>query len=124
MPDLIDRDIVLRKINELDESVKIGCFERRVLHPLYRFVSKIPSANQWISIDEKLPEIGQDVLIHYVRKSDPSNDGITITKRVDYIWFGHTVPTEPYWKDPWQYFHSDYNITHWMSLPKKPEVIS
>ena len=77
---------------------------------------------QWISIDEKLPEIGQDVLIHYVRKSDLSDGGITITKRVDYIWFGHAVPTEPYWKDPWQYFHSDYDITHWMLLPKAPEV--
>ena len=50
---------------------------------------------KWISIDEKLPEIGQDVLIHYVRKSDSSDDGITITKRVDYVWFGHAIPTEP-----------------------------
>ena len=131
MPDLIDRnklhyDIYHDHKGDLSDTETVAEILLRL--ETADVIEKSESV-QWISIDEKLPEVGQDVLIHYVSKSDPSDDGITITKLMGYIWFGHAVPTEPYWKeepywkDPWQYFHSDYDITHWMYLPTAPEVM-
>ena len=75
----------------------------------------------WISVNDALPELEKNVLIYAVGKEKCYESKITITRRTDVIWFGHEVKTEPYWKDPWQYFGSDYEITHWMPLPEPPE---
>ena len=77
--------------------------------------------NKWISVEDALPELNTNVLVYAVGKKDCFEDQIAITRFTDTIWFGHEIKTEPYWKDPWQYFHSDYEITHWIPLPEPPE---
>lgn len=84
-------------------------------------IEELLKEREWVSVKDRLPECNKDVLIYAVSKSGNSDAVICITERKDYIWFGHEIPMQPYWKDPWQYFHSNYDITHWMPLPQKPE---
>lgn len=79
------------------------------------------AVNRWIPCSVRLPEFDKDVLVYAVRKDGLGDAVTTITRYINYIWFGHRVDTEPYWEDAWQYFHSDYEITHWMPLPEPTE---
>lgn len=78
--------------------------------------------SEWISVNDRLPEHNEDVLIYAVGKSDGfiGHDEITITKISNHKIF----PSSPdywTWASPWQYFFSNYEITHWRPLPDPPE---
>lgn len=74
--------------------------------------------NNWIDVNEKLPESRTLVWI-YVTYNECLYDNVTE---------GVSIGTyqEGYWHD-WLDFHlvDDYNVTHWMPLewPKNPEGI-
>lgn len=73
---------------------------------------------KWISVKERMPEAEQEVLVYAV--------GYAFGFEGDTV-MAITCPSmhrngSMYWRSPWQYFQSDYKITHWMPLPDAPEV--
>ena len=73
---------------------------------------------KWISVKERMPEAEQEVLVYAVGY-DFGFEGDTV--------MAITCPSmhrdgSMYWRSPWQYFQSDYKITHWMLMPDAPEV--
>lgn len=79
-------------------------------------------ALEWISVEERLPEKDVNVLVFAEGYADGFiGDTVTaISKRYIFRLFPW-CDGELKWMAPWQYFHSDYKITHWMPLPKPPE---
>lgn len=121
MADLIDRDALMKKIcgNECGDVCDKEC--ENSWCNFYDYIMDAPAVNRWISCSDGMPELNTDVLVYATRKDGCGEDVIVITQYVDYIWFGHRIECEPYWRDPVQYFHSDYEITHWVPLPEPPE---
>jgi hypothetical protein len=75
---------------------------------------------KWIPVTERLPEVGEDVLIYAVGKSDDFSSVIAITDRIIFRLFPSSEGVET-WSSPWQYFMTNYEITHWMPLPEPPK---
>lgn len=82
------------------------------------------SAQQWIPCSERLPEADKEVLISYRYKegeSDTSHTYIDITT-YGYMYFGgRMVNGEKYWRPPFEYFNTNYEVIAWMPLPKPYE---
>ena len=78
--------------------------------------------NEWISVKDKMPNIGQRVLVYAVGKIDGfiGESVIEICERFVQRIFPSSVG-EAVWSSPYQYFHTDYEITHWMPLPEPPK---
>lgn len=74
----------------------------------------------WIPVTERLPEVGEDVLIYAVCKDDDFPSVIAITDRMIFRLFPASDGVET-WRSLWQYFMTDYEITHWMPLPEPPK---
>ena len=126
MADLIERDALLLKQKAhadlfADSTVHDDIVRRDEATAVLAEIINAPAVNRWIPCSERLPEIDKDVLVYAVRKDGLGDAVTTITQYINHIWFGHRIDTEPYWKDQWQYFHSDYEITHWMPLPEPPK---
>jgi hypothetical protein len=77
---------------------------------------------QWISVEERLPELNQEVFVYAVGQTDGffGDSVITKCKRCIFKPFPSSEGFEN-WSSPWQYFHTDYKITYWMPLPKAPK---
>lgn len=77
---------------------------------------------KWIPVTDRLPELHQEVLVYAIGKIDGfiGESTIALTDRFVFRLFPSSPGTEM-WSSPWQYFHEDYEITHWMPLPKAPE---
>lgn len=100
MPRLIDAD-ALRK--RFDDDVPIRPISMTYnKEDVIRAVLDAPTVGGWISVKDKTPEDGVEVLVW--------DDG-----GFAYIdtWIGHT------WK-----FGGDFGVTHWMPLPEPPEEVS
>jgi len=64
-----------------------------------------PAFGQWISVEEQLPEFGQEVLVAH------DTGWIGMASLFDDGWFNIS-------------FHNDKNsVTHWMPLPEPPEEV-
>ena len=74
----------------------------------------VDAMSRWISVEEGLPEFDIDVL---VCATGDFGSVITITSYSDHL-HGFNIKG---WVSPWQYFHKNYTITHWMPLPQPPE---
>jgi hypothetical protein len=76
----------------------------------------------WISVNDRLPELNQDVLVYAVGKIDGfiEKHAIEICNRFIQRIFPSS-PGQEMWSSPYQYFHTDYEITHWMPLPEPPK---
>lgn len=84
----------------------------------------IDSANskpKWIPMTERLPEKDIEVLVFAEGKIEGffGDTAIAISKRYDLKIFTDSEGVEV-WQSPWQYFLTDYEITHWMPLPGRP----
>ena len=70
--------------------------------------------SEWISVNDRLPEIGQKVLAYrptaYLHGDDPITNCI------------YTGETNCSWEQVKHGFNRINHPTHWMSLPEPPEV--
>lgn len=75
---------------------------------------------RWIPVTERLPKVGQEVLVFAVGKSNDFSSTIAITHRMIFRLFPSSEGVET-WGSPWQFFMTNYDITHRMPLPKPPK---
>ena len=123
MSDLIDRQALKNKICDCcegkDEWCNGPCFEIMIIDSMPAI-----TASPWHRVEEELPNVDEKVLVFAVGKLDGfvGDTVITLTSMSDTNWLNHHEKVDkPYWLDPWQYFLTDYRITHWMPLPSAPE---
>lgn len=80
----------------------------------------------WISVKDSLPEANIDVLVHALGKdtlfSSKQDKVKAITSMSDSNILFPDIKCEKWWREPFQYFNSDYVITHWRYLPDDPEI--
>lgn len=121
---------VLRSIDEYDtgyakliydaadaiEELSVQIRNKNVM--LAEAISEQP---RWIPVTERLPEKDIEVLVFAEGKIDGflGDTAIAISKRYDFTIFTDYEGVEV-WQSPWQYFLTDYEITHWMPLPSAP----
>lgn len=77
---------------------------------------------KWISVKDRLPELEEEVLVYASGKIDGffGKNVIAICSRYEQKIYP-SAPGYERWSSPWQYFHTDYEITHWMPLPEPPK---
>ena len=75
----------------------------------------------WINVKDRLPHLNEDVLVYAVGKADGfiGEHDIEICNRYIQRFFPSS-PGQEIWSSPRQYFHTDYEITHWMPMPEPP----
>ena len=84
----------------------------------------LPSAQpeqRWIPCSEKLPEEDTEVLISYRYKEgegDTDNVNIDITSYGTTCFGGREIHTLKEWRQPFDYFHANYEVIAWMPLPE------
>lgn len=78
--------------------------------------------DRWISVEERLPERNTSVLVYAIGNTDGFwGEHVTaIADRFLFKFFPSSKGEEK-WSSPWQYFHTDYKITHWKPLPEPPK---
>ena len=102
------------KISELGESYSANLVAAQNAQP------------HWVSVEERLPNVDEKVLVFAIGKLDGfiGDTVIALTSMSDTNWLNHHEKVDkPYWLDPWQYFLTDYRITHWMPLPEPPQEV-
>lgn len=84
-------------------------------------IDSVNSKPKWIPVSERLPEKDIEVLVFAEGKIEGffGDTAIAISKRYDFNIFTDSKGVEV-WTSPWQYFLTDYEITHWMPLPEQP----
>lgn len=75
----------------------------------------------WIDVNDKYPPLNQDVLICAEDKDNCTERIIEVSRRCIFKIFPSLQGVEE-WSSPWQYFHDNYIITHWMPLPDLPQI--
>lgn len=81
----------------------------------------IEAEPRWIPVTEKLPEEDTDVLICYRYKQgegDPSHVDIDITSYGTVCFGGRAIHFLKEWRQPFEYFHANYEVVAWMPLPE------
>ena len=78
---------------------------------------------EWISVEDRLPNADERVLVFGVGIYDGfiGDTVIAITDITDINPLFPSLKIEKEWRSPWQYFLTDYKITHWMPLPEPPK---
>lgn len=77
---------------------------------------------EWISVKDKLPELGKEVLVYAIGKSEYflGDSIITISYQYEFKWFSWSKDEVIMWHSPLDYFNTNYEVTHWMPLPNPP----
>ena len=101
MADLIDRGALAESLFPLYNKDAAD---------IYRIIEDAPSVNRWISVNEKLPEVGQFVLVYY---PEWGNDAIQV---------GMLEYDRLYFDICGEFCFPVNKVTHWMILPEPPEV--
>ena len=113
---LLDTDIVRQ------DKVALNLLEQ-VLYDI-QHVPTLTPPNEWVSVDERLPEYnpGTGAKSYWVAKKD--NAGNWQMKIAQYCDYGYAMTmdaeTEVTWRD-WD-FTKIANVTHWMLLPVPPDL--
>ena len=115
---------------ETEKKVECGHCIDRLTKDVYALIERLESERdaalakvpRWISVEERLPELDQDVLVYAVGKEDGFKDCTHITISQRYVF--HIIPWDSgneEWQAPWPYFNLNYDVTHWMPLPEPPK---
>jgi hypothetical protein len=74
--------------------------------------------NEWISIEDELPEFDNIPVLFWVEKQMPDSDSGGY-----FGWYSNKIydGTRGLWFDI--YGHAVYGVTHWMPFPKGPDNI-
>lgn len=75
----------------------------------------------WIPCSERLPEEDTEVLISYRYKEgegDTDHVNIDITSYGTTCFGGREIHTLKEWRQPFDYFHANYEVIAWMPLPE------
>lgn len=75
----------------------------------------------WIPCSERLPEEDTEVLISYRYKEgegDTDHVDIDITSYGTTCFGGREIHTLKEWRQPFDYFHANYEVIAWMPLPE------
>lgn len=116
-------DAIEDLLDKVESSENRHVVESEMIDEMYaeneRLKNKVP---KWISVEDRLPELNQEVFVYAVGQTDGFFGDNVITKCKRYI-FKPFPSSEGFenWSSPWQYFHTDYRITHWMPLPAQPK---
>ena len=87
------------------------------------WIERLPSAQpeqRWIPCSERLPEEDTEVLISYRYKEgegDTDHVNIDITSYGTVCFGGREIHTLKEWRQPFDYFHANYEVIAWMPLP-------
>ena len=121
MSDTISRQAAIDALEQAKEQY----FDRRVIiGKMQDVVSNLPSAQpeqQWILCSERLPEEDTEVLISYRYKEgegDTDHVNIDITSYGTVCFGGREIHTLKEWRQPFDYFHANYEVIAWMPLPE------
>ena len=123
-----DRGEVLYQLERLALEAQLTdeCEEetiRRCIKAIEQLVPTLTPPNEWVSVEERLPEYnpGTGAKSYWVAKKD--NAGNWQMKIAQYCDYGYAMTmdaeTEVTWRD-WD-FTKIVNVTHWMPLPERPK---
>lgn len=120
----IDNQTILDLIIEAKRTdPETGSFAERLAEYLVKHLPTLTPPNEWVSVEERLPEYnpGTGAKSYWVAKKD--NAGNWQMKIAQYCDYGYAMTmdaeTEVTWRD-WV-FTKIVNVTHWMPLPKSPK---
>ncbi len=117
--DLIDRQEAIKAL------CKAGCDSGHcgVSCDDVKAIEDLPSVQieqRWVPCSERLPEEDVEVLITYRYKEgegDTSHADIDITTYGQMYFGGNKVGNHKHWRQPFEYFESNYEVVAWMPLP-------
>jgi len=79
------------------------------------FVAGYKAAHRWISVKDRLPEEGEEVLIFGQYLNDiPKILGVRSRYKGDQDW-------KYTWEGPDEWVYRENDVTHWMPLPEPPK---
>ena len=80
----------------------------------------------WIRVEDRLPEIGEDVLVYgaeVIHGSCRCKDEIAVTHLTDVDEQCAWRKGKPRWVAPNRFFYPTHAVTHWMPLPEPPKDV-
>ena len=120
----IDKETMLDLIIKAKRTdPETGSFAEWLAEYLVEHLPDLTPPNEWVSVDERLPEYnpGTGAKSYWVAKKD--NAGNWQMKIAQYCDYGYAMTmdaeTEVTWRD-WD-FTKIANVTHWMLLPAPPD---
>ena len=123
MSDLISRQEAIDAAIEATKKWD-GLYPQGLNCEIQEAVNALPSAQpeqRWIPCSERLPEEDTEVLISYRYKEgegDTDHVNIDITSYGTTCFGGREIHTLKEWRQPFDYFHANYEVIAWMPLPE------
>ena len=123
MQDLISRQEAIDAVYKCSDIFAGDMPAMVVKADAYEALAQLPSAHpkpHWIPCSERLPEEDTEVLISYRYKEgegDTDHVNIDITSYGTVCFGGREIHTLKEWRQPFDYFHANYEVIAWIPLP-------